>query len=329
MSRSPGLRERLRARIPSIAHFFTRARRDWRLALYDLLPLVSTPQRRNRLAGWIARFRPKTRDFVPSVGLRLIDAELTQTGMTLALPPIDGETVMALRRYFELIECRDPANPHLARFAHDDPAPETEAGHFSAAEILAAPGLLGLLNAPDLLSVAELYLGCKPLLDHVTVSWSYGGRDATGEGRRFHRDFDALRGLKLFIYLSNVGADADPPVYARGSHASPFLGTGKSQGDRTIHALFGPENIAAMTGHAGTRILIDNFGFHKGALPRFGARLMVTAEYNVHPSPHAPRPPVLKSVPVGLVIDRDVNRLHVGCGRIEKASILFFRINNK
>ncbi|HTH96372.1 MAG TPA: hypothetical protein VL574_03090 [Stellaceae bacterium] len=304
------LRERVRTRIPSLPHFLGRARQDWRLALYDLLPIASKPRQRDLLSHAIAWFRPKTRGFKPTPGQRSIHDELRRTGISRALPPLDSGTVAALRQYFERTPCHDPYRPHLGRFPFDAPAsPETNMGYFTTAEILAAPGLLALLNDPDVLAVAEFYLGCKPLLDNIGAWWAFGGREAAKGTQRFHRDFDSLRGFKLFIYLTDVDEGSGPHVYMSGSHVNPLLDTGKAQADETIRRLFGAGNEMVVTGAAGTRFIADTFGFHKGALPAQGRRLMVAAQYNVHPSPHTPRPPVLTAPPAGLALDREINRL--------------------
>jgi hypothetical protein len=306
------LRDRIRSRIPSWRHFCRRVMQDRRNFAYDLVvPVASTPARRDRIADWLSWLKPKTAGFSPSAHACRMAQTLKRDGLSLDLPPLDPASVTTLRRHFETVPCHDPYRPHLGCFAYDSPAsPETNMGYFTAAETLAAPGLLALLNDPEVLAVAEIHLGCKPLLDNVIAWWAFGGRDVAKGTQRFHRDFDSLRGFKLFLYLTDVDEGCGPHVFIRGSHDSPLLDTGKAQEDATIRDVFGAENEVVITGAAGTRFIADTFGYHKGALPVSGRRLMVAAQYNINASPHAPRQPVLKACPPGF--DRAVNRLYTG-----------------
>lgn len=180
-------------------------------------------------------------------------------------------------------------------------------GYFSAADIVAAPHLMTLFNNPVVLEVAELYLGCKPLLDNLGAWWSYGDRPAAKGTQRYHRDLNSLRGFKLFIYLTDVDEASGPHVFMRGSHRSAQLDTGKAMPDHAIHDAFGAQNEVCMTGPAGTWFLADTFGWHKGALPRTGRRLLIAAQYNINRTPHLPRHPVANAADPAF--DRFVNRL--------------------
>jgi hypothetical protein len=310
----PSLRAKARTRIPSIAHFVGRLCADRRLALYDLLPLVSTPRARDRLARLIAWFRPKTPGFAPAAGARRLHEALVTEGITLRLPPLPAAEIAAMRHYFETVPCHDPYRPQLGRFRFDAPPdPATNMGFFTAAEILAAPHVLALLNDPMVLETAELFLGCKPLLDNISCWWSYGGKSSAKGTQRYHRDFDSLRGFKLFLYLSDVDAAGGPHVFMRGSQRSARLDTGSALPDAAIHEAFGIENEVAMTGPAGTRFLADTFGWHKGLLPGTGNRLMLVAQYNINRTPHLPAHPVM-AMPAGAGWDPFVNRLILGEG---------------
>jgi hypothetical protein len=48
-----------------------------------------------------------------------------------------------------------------------------------------------------------------------------------------------------------------------------------------------------MVGPAGTWFLADTFGFHKGALPTTGSRLILVAQYKVNRTPHLLPAPVM------------------------------------
>lgn len=286
--------DNLRTRIPSLGGFARHVAADRRNLAYDLLPLFTTPRRRSLVARGLAALRPKSPGFAPSVTSQVWVGQLDHDGIVRAIPPLDPARVEELRRYFEGVPCLDPYRAHLGSFAFDSPpSPETNMGYYSAEQILAGPGVLDLFNDPAILGAAELYLGCKPLIDNIGAWWSYPGRPAAKGTQRYHRDLDSFGGFKMFVYLTDVDAAAGPHVFMRGSHRSPLLPTGRACSDDAVRAGFGMANEIAVTGSAGTRFIADTFGFHKGLLPDRGRRLLLTAQYNVNASPHLPREPVL------------------------------------
>lgn len=299
--------DNFRTRIPSFGSFVRRVSADRRNFAYDLLPLFTSPGPRRFVARRLADLRAKTPGLEPSATARAWHALLERDGIVPAIPSIDDERVAALRRYFESIPCSDPYRAHLGSFAFDAPAsPETNMGYYDAEQILAAPGFLDLFNDPVVLETAELYLGCKPLLDNIGAWWSYPGRPTAKGTQRYHRDLDAFGGFKMFIYLTDVDAAAGPHVFMKGSHRSASLPTGRACSDEAVRASFGVGNEIAITGSAGARFIADTFAFHKGLLPGQGRRLLLTAQYNVNASPHLPSSPPLAG---RKGYDADINRL--------------------
>lgn len=302
------LKERFAARIPSVPAFLRRAAADRRRLAYDLLPLASTPTARARIARLLAWTAPKTPDFAPSAAARDWHRALTTDGITPPLPRLPEDWVSGLRQHFQSVPCSDPYRSHLGEFLWNVvPSAETNMGYFSVKQTIEAPHVLDIFNDRRVLETAELYLGCKPMLDNIGCWWSYGDRPVPKGTQRYHRDFDAIRGFKLFLYLTDVDASSGPHVFMKGSHASPLLDTGKAQSDEAVRGAFGPENEVQVTGPAGTWFLADTFGFHKGALPTTGTRLILVAQYNVNRTPHLPRAPVMAR-PDG-PLDPFVNRL--------------------
>lgn len=302
------LKERFQSRIPSVPAFLRRVVADRRRLSYDLLPLASTPAARARIARLVALARPKTPGFQPSDTARSWHQALRADGITPPLPSLPDGWVDRMRAYFQTETCIDPYRAHLGQFQWDAaPSPEINMGYFSVAQTLRAPHVLGIFNDPRVLEAAELYLGCKPMLDNIGAWWSYGDRPVAKGTQRYHRDFDSIRGFKLFLYLTDVDENSGPHVFMKGSHASPLLDTGKAQSDETVRAAFGAANEIQMVGPAGTWFLADTFGYHKGALPVTGTRLILVAQYNVNRTPHLPPAPVMARPDDRL--DRFVNRL--------------------
>jgi hypothetical protein len=282
--------ERLKTRVPDWRRFLARAREDRRTIAYDLLPVLGLKERLG-VAKAIAAFRPKTANFKPSDMARELALDLHARGLTAMQGPVPVEDLLG---YFQAIPCHDPYRPHLGRFQWDQPpSDEVNIGYFTWEEVIRAPGLLELANHPDILAAAELYFGCKPVIDNIGASWSYPGRDTAKGGQRFHRDYDCARSFKLFLYVTEVDADSGPHVYVQGSHRSRLIESGRAQTDADIVSAFGAEAVTPIMAPAGSWFLEDVYGFHKGQLPKTKPRLLVAVEYNLYPSPLAPKAPIL------------------------------------
>jgi hypothetical protein len=105
--------------------------------------------------------------------------------------------------------------------------------------------------------------------------------------QRWHRDPDDRRLVKLFLYLRDVDEDTGPFCYIPGSHnGGAFRGIypqtmpdSQYPPDGEVEKHFSQEQMLTCTGKAGTVILCDTTGFHKGGHPRGPLRLLFTAAY--------------------------------------------------
>ncbi|MGZ3306188.1 MAG: phytanoyl-CoA dioxygenase, partial [Asticcacaulis sp.] len=214
----PSFKERLKTRVPDWRRFVTRARDDPRAVAYDLLPVLGLPER-DGLTKTVAALKPKTPGFQPSDKAREFDLDLRNNGITAMQGPLAADVQAGMLSYFQQTPCHDPYRPHLGAFAWDQPpSDEVNLGYYTWEEVIRAPGLLELVNSPDVLEAAELYFGCKPVIDNIGASWAYPGREVAKGAQRFHRDYDCARSFKLFLYLTDVDDDSGPHVYVRGSH---------------------------------------------------------------------------------------------------------------
>ena len=89
------------------------------------------------------------------------------------------------------------------------------------------------------------------------------------------------------IYLSDVNIDSGPHTYMRTTH-KPFtsdkirsrIGAYGRYNDCEIYELFGESNEVQICGTAGTVILVDTSGFHKGQILGAGrTRVMAQIEF--------------------------------------------------
>ena len=65
--------------------------------------------------------------------------------------------------------------------------------------------------------------------------------------------------------------------------------------DDEVEAAFCHDVQAAMCGPAGTCFLEDTYGIHRAGLPVERPRLILPAQYDIRPSPFAPKAPPMRS----------------------------------
>lgn len=275
-----------------------RAQADWRNLPYDLLPLSGGPGRRYWLARAAALACPRSPLPPDDPHALSLAAQLADRGWTEPLALIPPAAVAAMRDFLAGQPCHDPYRPHLGTFPHDGvPSDETNMGYYRIDQLMAVPGLLALFNHPLVLQVAELYLGCKPTLDNIGGWWSFAGRSAAKGTQWFHRDWDNIRAIKLFIYLTDTGPADGPFEFVEGSHRDERLVDIHRIADPVVAARMPDLPLRTMTGPAGMIFMADTFGIHRGRLPERGSRLMATAQYGIWRTPFTPRRPILDRQP--------------------------------
>jgi hypothetical protein len=107
--------------------------------------------------------------------------------------------------------------------------------------------------------------------------------------QRWHRDEpDDRHILKAFVYLRDVPPGAGPLSYVRGSHRaagrraqlpSTWDGYGLRVSDEDIEAHFGADNVVTVPGRAGTVVVTDTRGYHRGGWAVEDERLVMMALY--------------------------------------------------
>ena len=200
---------------------------------------------------------------------------------------------------------------------------EVEAGASMAAyplsAVVACPGLMEAINAPDILRIAAGYVGCKPTISSLGVRWSFPSAVKREETQLFHRDPDDWRFLKLFVYLTDVEPDAGPHVFVCGSHETAARLRAQPYERAALEREYGAARIRSITGPAGTTFMADTHGIHMGQPPARAARLILQVQYSLLPIFAFHYEPVPVALPRGL--DPYVNRLMVAEHAAEAASI--------
>ena len=139
-----------------------------------------------------------------------------------------------------------------------------------------------ILSSSYLLNIAQTYFGCKPILHHFHFWASYpGDLEST---QIFHQDFDDIRFLKVFIYLNDVDSNNGPHCYVQKSlqKAHEIIPIENKLSERLknefVEEHFG-EDILHIEGNAGTMIIEDTHGIHKGTHVKKGKRFLFQIIY--------------------------------------------------
>jgi ectoine hydroxylase-related dioxygenase (phytanoyl-CoA dioxygenase family) len=107
------------------------------------------------------------------------------------------------------------------------------------------------------------------------------------QSQRWHRDFDDRHLLKAFLYLVDVDAETGPFEFvagsARGRTAADFYpwypGSPAYPPDREFDAAVDAADIKTFTAPAGTLLLCNTSGFHRGGFATGKPRVLATATY--------------------------------------------------
>jgi ectoine hydroxylase-related dioxygenase (phytanoyl-CoA dioxygenase family) len=140
-----------------------------------------------------------------------------------------------------------------------------------------------------LLSVANAYLRMWSKLEYVDFWYSVPVRPDSEriQSQRWHRDFDDRHLLKAFLYLVDVDAETGPLEFvagsARGGAAADFWpwhpGSPKYPSQEEFDRSVPAEDIRSFTAPAGTLILCNTSGFHRGGFATAKPRVLATATY--------------------------------------------------
>ena len=144
---------------------------------------------------------------------------------------------------------------------------------------------LKLALDPKLLDIVSRYLGMWPQL-HAIGGWiHFPTADDPKKSQLWHRDPEDFSITKVFIYLNDVGPDSGPFSYVPGTQ--PF-GSRNRKTSKTPEKHITDEEMSkhhpsdswlVCTGPAGTMILADTVGFHRGGKPKSKNRILITFTY--------------------------------------------------
>ncbi len=140
---------------------------------------------------------------------------------------------------------------------------------------------------PTILSIAQDYLGSAPVFDFIAMWWHTQSNTPDKEAAQyFHFDMDRLRWIKFFFYVTDVNADSGPHVFVPESHRDfglPFKLRKKGftrLTDNEVALSFPASTWQTFTGSAGSMIVEDTRGLHKGKHVIAGDRLVFQLQYS-------------------------------------------------
>ncbi len=283
-----------------------------RTLAFHLQRTIKAPQLRDRIGGWVSALREPAgyaSDLNPARSGQLRKEGLCWLGQVLA-----AQQIAEICAWFESRKVENFYRPEDGAFLplSDTRDPLSHVANHSLADVLAAPHLIALAMRPEILSLVEEYLGCKPAITAFSAWWSYPTPVGPQHAEFFHRDVDDWRFIKFFVYLTDVGELQGPHVYVTHSAQRPELRNIARLSDQDVVGTFGEGNVKILTGKAGDAFLEDTSGVHRGTPVRQDVRLLFQVVYGLVPLPNLPRRPVLKREAMeqlhGITLDPHVSR---------------------
>lgn len=161
--------------------------------------------------------------------------------------------------------------------------------------ILSNATVRNMLLDRGLLEVAQSYLGSAPIVDIVTAWYSFPSEKPSHEAAQlFHFDLDRLRWIKAFFLLTDQTIETGAHLYIPGTHrdggiSADLLAKGYTRlEDDEVAAYYPREKWVSMEAPAGSILLEDTRGLHKGISLQRDHRLMLQFEYTQTLFGHVP-----------------------------------------
>jgi hypothetical protein len=182
---------------------------------------------------------------------------------------------------------------------------------FYGHEVASDDPLLRISLHPRVLAVVNSYMGMRSYLRSVNLWWDRPTPDVAASTQLWHRDLDDARCIKAFMYFNDVDLQTGPFSYLRGTHMfgrhnGLQPGGNKSKNrftDEEITAPLSMKDAQICTAPAGTMIMCDTYGFHRGLKPEKD-RLMSITQYVSRASRYAREFSLQGEAPVSSEIQR-------------------------
>ena len=167
-------------------------------------------------------------------------------------------------------------------------SPQAVRYDFNIQDLLQNSDIQTLLSDMSFASVAQDYLGAKPVIDVMGMWWHTDFSDVPDSeaAQYFHFDMDRPKWLKFFIYLTDVETTNGPHSFVAESHKTRgipanLLRKGYARlTDNEIAENFDKNNVIEFNAPRGTIIAEDTRGLHKGKHVSEGDRLVLQLQFS-------------------------------------------------
>jgi hypothetical protein len=180
-------------------------------------------------------------------------------------------------------------NPDISNYKKrfDRQSPKGTMFSYDESALLNIKEIQDIISNPFLTNIATDYFEGLPILSAVNMWWSTKFKDTPDSecAQKFHFDMDSLKWLKFFIYITDVKKKNGPHTFVTGSHkVNSFPYQIRKAGysridDYVVINKFGASNLIEFDKPAGTLIVEDTKGLHKGKNVEEGDRLLLTIEF--------------------------------------------------
>lgn len=170
--------------------------------------------------------------------------------------------------------CEDSKVPY---FTEEEAPADANIIYYMANDYMADDLFIKLHYDPFLMDVMQDFLGCKPVINEISLFKSLVKPDvAKKPNQKYHRDASDMKFLALVLYFTDVNTKNDGPFsYVKGTARSKDLYRSKVRfTDEEVEDIFGKERVYDALGKRGTIALADNVAFHRGRQPIENERLV-------------------------------------------------------
>ncbi|RED49676.1 phytanoyl-CoA dioxygenase family protein [Aestuariispira insulae] len=211
------------------------------------------------------------------------------------LPQLDEDRIRDMRDYLSA----QPVLDHKTRTEmHIEEARQhNHVATIPERQVINCPHLFEILLSPEVINLVGATLGATPVLINLASWWSFARPGEAREAQLFHMDVDDYRFCKLFIYLTDVDEETGPHTYVPTTHRLDVIEAAQARArdpsafvkwyveslrktDEEVAHHFGIEPVK-ITGPAGSRMLVNTFGLHKGTKPERADRLLCQATFGI------------------------------------------------
>ena len=261
---------------------------------FNLQKIVRRPSWRYFLAKIEALTRPsRTRDLETEKSKSMFKA-LKFRGHTEDIRPLTDIQVKEMYDFLIQEEMLEYRSNDMNAYTFDKVPDHWSTAYYPIETLKRAPHLFAFANDPDILAVVENIFGCKPEIGVIQAMWRFPSDNAPVNDELWHRDFETLRLVKCFLYLTDVDDDSGPHKFIETSHLinkKTKIGKG-IRSDKHLEDAYGKDKVITKTGTAGTCFLEETIGWHKGTKPINKPRLMVQVVYSINPVKYKDRSPI-------------------------------------